>query len=369
MTDFDDQDNDYRARRRGRPEPPRAAGRQFRDPRAGTRPAHDEADERRRPARDPRADDQLWEDDEDADLEPDDTSAPRGPGRTNPRRDSLMQRRLRVARGEETDVAYEDDQDDFEDRLPARRYARPDIDYAPRYERGGCGAALLYITLGAIAIFVLLLLVGRQLLGGVANSIPQTFRQAVATPTTTVFDRGGAIKQIQSLNRLETSSFSIERVIEANIQRGNILDTILGERLLLIASGNVVAGVDMSKLKESDVIITPDGKSITITLPPSEIFSKSLDNQRTRVYDRQTRIGTQIIGGENKDLETQARMEAENTILQAACEGGIMQKAADEAQRSMEQFLRLLKFQQIQVVGRAGVCAAPNNPNAATPTS
>jgi hypothetical protein len=342
MTDFDDQDDDYRERRRARPEPPQAAGRRLRDPRADPRPAPGNETE---------------------ELHPDEYPPRRPP------RDTLMQRRLRVARGEDADVGYDDDQDDFDDRLPSRRYARPGMAYAPAYQRGtGCGAALLYVTLGAIAIFVLLLLVGRQLLGGVANSIPETVRQVVATPTTTVFDRGGAIKQIQSLNRLETSSYSIERVIEANVERGNILDSILGERLLLIASGNVIAGVDMSKLKESDVIISADGKSITITLPPSEIFSKGLDNQRTRVYDRQTRIGTQIIGGENKDLETQARLEGENSILQAACEGGIMQKAADEAQRSMEQFLRLLKFQEVQVVGRAGVCAAPSHPNAVTPT-
>jgi hypothetical protein len=372
MTDFDDQDNDYRARRRTRPEPPRAGGRQLRDPRALPRSAPDEVDEwfsdEEPEPRTSARDDKPWGDEE-ADREPDDAPI-RRPGWDEPRRDSLMQRRLRVARGEEPDIAYEDDPDDFEDLQPTRRYARPDIAYAPRYERGGgCGAALLYVTLGAIAVFVLVLLVGRQLLGGVANTIPQTFRQAVATPTTTVFDRGGTIKQIQNLNRLETSSFSIERVIEANVARSNILDTILGERLLLIASGNVVAGVDMSKLKESDVIISPDGKSITLTLPPSEIFFKALDNQRTRVYDRQTRIGTQIFGGENKDLETQARLEGENSILQAACEGGIMQKAADEAQRSMEQFLRLLKFQEVQVVARAGVCAAPNQPNVPTPTS
>jgi hypothetical protein len=315
---------------------------------------------------------EVW-DDEGADEEMDDQPAPRRPSRAGPRRDSLMQRRLRVARGEEPDADYDVERDDFEDRMPTRRYARSDMAYAPSYQRGGgCGAAVLYIMLGAIAIFVLMLLVVRPLLGSFASNfatnIGETARQVVATPTTTVFDRGGAIKQIQSLNRLETSSYSIERIIEANIARGNILDSILGERLLLIASGNVVAGIDMSKLKESDVIISQDGKSITITLPPSEIFSKGLDNQRTRVYDRQTRIGTQIFGGENQDLETQARLAGEEEILRAACEGGIMQKAADEGQRSMEQFLRLLKFQEVQVVSRAGVCAAPSAPDAATPT-
>jgi len=378
MSDFDEYDNDYRARRRARPDSSRAANRAPREASAESRrrPDEEEADwhpddaaPRRagtRPTHELRDEPQRWP----VEDEEDDTG--RYPDRGEGRRDSLMRRRLRAARGEKVDDDYDNDLDDFEDRRPIRRYTRPEAAYTPQYQGGGCGVAVLYLALGGIAIFVLLLLVGRQMLGNVTNSItsqvPAQIRQIVATPTTTVFDRGGTIKQIQNLNRLETSSFSVERVIEANVQRGNILDTILGERLLLIASGNVVAGVDMSKLKESDVDISPDGKQITLTLPPSEIFSRALDNQRTRVYDRQTRIGTQIFGGENKDLETQARQEGDNVILQAACEGEIMQKAADEAQRSMEQFLRLLKFQEVRVIGRAGACVAPGQTTAPSPT-
>jgi hypothetical protein len=365
MSDFDEYDDNYRARRRARPDSPRPANRPPREASSSSRrrPDDEEADWRaddvppRRPAtrstREPRDEPERW-----PDAEEDDDAA---------RRDSLMRRRLRVARGEEPDADYDDDSDDFEPARPARRYARPDAAYTPRYQSRGCGAGLLYVALGGIAIFVLLLLVGRQILGSVTSNVPAQIRQIVATPTTTVFDRGGTIKQIQSLNRLETSSFSVERVIEANVQRGNILDSILGERLLLIASGNVVAGVDMSKLKEGDVDISTDGKRITLTLPPSTIFSSALDNQRTRVYDRQTRIGTQITGSENKDLETQARQEADQVILQAACEGGIMQKAADEAQHSMEQFLRLLKFQEVHVISQAGACVASGPANAPTP--
>jgi hypothetical protein len=337
MTYFDDEDDEYRARRRSRPEPPRPTNRPYRESQPGAR-------------RDP----------EEGDWEHGDT--PPRPARDEGRRDPLMRRRLRAARGEEADEFY-DDLDEIDESRQSRRYARQDAPYPPRYERGGgCGAAALYLTLGGIAVFVLLLLVGRQLIGGFTNTVPQQIRQIVATPTTTVFDRGGTIKQIQNLNRLETNRYTIERVIEASVQRGNILDTFLGDRLLLIASGNVVAGVDMSKLKESDVVISPDGKSIKLTLPPSEVFDKSLDNQRTRVYDRQTGF----LADANKDLETKARLEAENTIFQAACEDGIMQKAANEAQRSMEQFLRLLKFQDVQVIGRAGACVAPGQPGAPT---
>jgi hypothetical protein len=278
------------------------------------------------------------------------------------RRDSLMQRRLRAARGEESEPeTYEDDY------APPPRYARARSAYPPAYRSGnGCASAVLYLVLGGVAIVLMVMLFGRQLLSSFVPNVPQQVRQLVATPTTTLRDRGGTILQIRNLNRLETQSFSVERVVEAKVERGNPLDLLLSDRLLLIASGDVIAGVDLAKLKDSDVTISADGKTITLRLPPSEIFSKSLNNDRTRVYDRQTGI----FAAENKDLETQARTAAEGEILQAACEGGVMQKAADEAKRAVEQFVRLLDFEVVNVIGTAGQCTAPSATGAplVTPT-
>src|SRR6266540_5143898 len=297
-------------------------------------------------------------DDQDADEYP-----RRSPDYPPARRDSLMQRRLRAARGEEAEPeVYEDDY------TPPPRYARARSTFPPAYSSGnGCASAVLYLVLGGVAIVLAVLLFGRQLVSSFVPNVPQQIRQVVATPTTTIRDRGGTIVQIRSLNRLETQSFSVERVVEAKVERGNPLDLVLGDRLLLIASGEVVAGVDLSKLKDSDVTISQDGKSITLKLPPSEIFSKSLNNDRTRVYDRQQGL----LAPENKDLETQARVSAEAEILNAACEGNVMQKAADDAQRSMEQFLRLLDFERVTVTSSAGPCVAPvgGAPAAGTPTT
>ena len=305
-------------------------------------------------------------DNDDRTYESDDTDADdyprREPEYPPARRDSLMQRRLRAARGEEAEPeVYEDDYP------PPPRYARARSTYPPAYSSGnGCASAVLYLVLGGVAIVLLVLMFGRQLVNSFVPNVPQQVRQLVATPTTTLKDRGGTILQIRNLNRLETQSFSVERVVEAKVERGNPLDLLLSDRLLLIASGDVIAGVDLAKLKDSDVTISSDGKTITLRLPPSEIFSKSLNNDRTRVYDRQTGI----FAAENKDLETQARSAAEGEILQAACEGGVMQKAADEAKRSVEQFVRLLDFEVVNVVATAGPCVAPAGSSAplVTPT-
>ncbi|WP_448545353.1 DUF4230 domain-containing protein [Roseiflexus sp.] len=289
----------------------------------------------------PRYDDETEEEEEER---------PRRLRRRELRRESLMERRLRRARGEDVDDVIEEEPLYLPyDPLRTVRYGVP-------LAGGGCAATALYVALGAITVVLLLMLFWQQVVATFMPNVPQQALQVIATPTPTIRDRGGAIQQMKNLNRLETQRFSIERVVEASTERGDPLDVLLGERLLLIASGDVVAGVDLSKLTERDVIISPDGASVTLTLPASEIFSARLNNERTRVYDRQTRLLTQLTGGQDPNLETQARQEAERQILAAACENGIMQRAADEAKRSMEQFLRLLEFEQITVIATPGPC-------------
>lgn len=288
----------------------------------------------------PRHDDETEEEEE----------RPRPLRRRELRRESLMERRLRRARGEDVDDVIEEESLYLPyDPVRTVRYGMP-------LAGGGCAATALYVALGAITVVLLLMLFWQQIVATFAPNVPQQVLQVIATPTPTIRDWGGAIQQMKNLNRLETQRFSIERVVEASTARGDPLDALLGERLLLIASGDVVAGVDLSKLTERDVIISPDGASVTLTLPASEIFSARLNNERTRVYDRQTRLLTQLTGGQDPNLETQARQEAERQILAAACENGIMQRAADEAKRSMEQFLRLLEFEQITVIATPGPC-------------
>ena len=284
------------------------------------------------------------------DDEAEEEERPRPLRRRELRRESLMERRLRRARGEDVDDVIEEESLYLPyDPVRTVRYGVP-------LAGGGCAATALYVALGAITVVLLLMLFWQQIVATFMPNVPQQVLQVIATPTPTIRDWGGAIQQMKNLNRLETQRFSIERVVEASTARGDPLDALLGERLLLIASGDVVAGVDLSKLTERDVIISPDGASVTLTLPASEIFSARLNNERTRVYDRQTRLLTQLTGGQDPNLETQARQEAERQILAAACENGIMQRAADEAKRSMEQFLRLLEFEQITVIATPGPC-------------
>ena len=157
-------------------------------------------------------------------------------------------------------------------------------------------------------------------------------------------EQPSVVVQVQQLNRLETASFTIEKVIEGGVDQGSpVLNALLGDRLLFIAHGNVIAGVDLSQLQPEDVSVH-DNQSISLRLPPAGVLSQSLDNGLSRVYDRQR--GLLTTGDPN--LETQVRQEADQQILQAACQGGILHQANTNAQTQVRALLVTMGFSQVE---------------------
>lgn len=266
-------------------------------------------------------------------------------------RETIMSRRLRRARGEEIDEYLDDDEFYDEDPSPAFGM-RERAEYSP-YAMGiggtGCSPGVLSFLLFGVGIVAIALLFGMRIPGmsnpldGLKSFIPGI--GAVTAPTPTIRSTSTVITRIQQLSRLETTSYTMEKVIEAGVQ-GNVFQNLLfGDRLLLIAHGTVIAGIDLGKLQESDVTISEDGNVITIHLPPIEIFSATLDNSKTRVYDREKGL----LATNNQDLETMARQTAEAGILQSACESGIMQRATNDSRRSVEQIVSVMGFERVEI--------------------
>jgi hypothetical protein len=162
--------------------------------------------------------------------------------------------------------------------------------------------------------------------------------------------RDSVVKEIQRLGSLETAVFSIEKIVEAG-QKGNTFQNLLyGDRILLVAHGKVVAGIDLYTINEQDITIR--GKELFINLPAPRILSSTLDNSKTRVYDR-----TQgFLSQGNKDLETEARQAAEASITQAACDAGILEEAKISAIERITQLFQFAGFSPITVTVEQGSC-------------
>ncbi|MGD1995848.1 MAG: DUF4230 domain-containing protein [Anaerolineae bacterium] len=172
------------------------------------------------------------------------------------------------------------------------------------------------------------------------------------------------IRHVQSLSRLETAFYSIEKVITAETGQ-DALAFLFGDRLLFIAHGQVIAGVDLGQVEERDITITQDNEVVMI-LPPAEIFVATLDNDKSFVYDRETGLL-----GLNQDLETDARRAAEEEILNAALEDGILEMAEANARLYLDQLITSLGFEEVVFIGATATPAPPTLPATvvlATPT-
>lgn len=171
-----------------------------------------------------------------------------------------------------------------------------------------------------------------------SNAALQTQVADLMHPTPTIIpDPVTIIKDIHALARLETIQYTVEKVITAEIGQGNF-GFLFGDKLLFVAHGFVIAGIDMEKLQPGDMQMV--NGVLNVRLPPAEIFVSTLDNEKSHVYDRQTGLLTQ--GDQN--LESTARQAAEEEIRKAAVEDGILNLAQQNAETYLSKFFGALGF-------------------------
>lgn len=198
--------------------------------------------------------------------------------------------------------------------------------------------------LGAVAVAVVVVV---GVLGGLAvGRCTAPPAPAPAASVTVVHSTPNVVTAVRDLARLEGAAFHMERVIELTERQRRVFGLVEAEdAILLVASGEVVAGVDLSEIGEDDIVVDTEQKSARVTLPPVRILSSRLDNERTRVHSRQT----DLLAERRESLETRARREAERTLVAAADEAGIHDRAAKNVRRTVEGLVRSLGYEQVEV--------------------
>jgi hypothetical protein len=174
-----------------------------------------------------------------------------------------------------------------------------------------------------------------------ANDALQTQVSQLVNPTPTIIpDPVTYINEIRALARLETIQYSIEKVITAEVGQGTF-GFAFGDKMLFVAHGIVIAGIDMEKLQPGDMRL--ENGVLYVRLPPTEIFIATLDNEKSYVYDRETGLLTKG----SVDLETLARQSAEDEIRKAALEDGILTQGDVNAEAYLIKFFNALGYDNV----------------------
>jgi hypothetical protein len=151
------------------------------------------------------------------------------------------------------------------------------------------------------------------------------------------------VEGIRELDQLATVRVT-ESIIVTRESGGNYLEQLVsGEKVLLVASGNVEAGVDLSEIGDDAMQVRDD--TVTIQLPEPEILSTNLDEDNTRVYDRDYSL---LNLRPNDDLVEEARATAEERLEGAARENGILDTAETNAEDSIRALVKALGFKKVK---------------------
>jgi hypothetical protein len=188
--------------------------------------------------------------------------------------------------------------------------------------------------------------------------------EGITHPTPTIYpDPVTVVREVRSLARLETVQYTVEKVITAETNQGPF-GFLFGDKLLLIAHGTVVAGIDLGRLQTGDIRIDPQGV-VYMVIPAAEVFVATLDNDKSYVYHRETGL----LAGGTKDLETAARKAAEEEILKAAQEDGIVNTALINGKAYLQRFLLSLGLKNVVFIDATPVPAGSTSPPIPTVTA
>lgn len=151
--------------------------------------------------------------------------------------------------------------------------------------------------------------------------------------------------QWSQLGKLASIEYTANTVIEIERRKPGVGGVLLGrDRLVLLAAGRVMMGIDLDKIRPSDVQI--NGDAITVTLPAIELLAVELLPNQSRIFDSQR----SWLFSEYQGLELEAMEQARVTLREEAGRNEQMKRIAEsQARLQVMEFLRKAGYQVVIV--------------------
>lgn len=204
--------------------------------------------------------------------------------------------------------------------------------------------APLLALLGTLGAGLLVGILATLAIRAYAPSLPVI--PPLSSSITVVHPTPNVLVAVKDLARLESASFHMERVIDLSDKQSHLFGLVQSEdAILLVAVADVSAGVDLQQLRAEDIVAEPAEKRVTITLPAPDVFHAELDNSKTYVHTRRTGA----LAARKENLETRARQEAEHSLIEAALQAGLLNRASNNAQRAVEGLVRGLGYDHVDI--------------------
>lgn len=203
----------------------------------------------------------------------------------------------------------------------------------------------VFFIIGGFAIAVLVIVSTSVLVWRMAKRSITTQVSEALTPQEKVIDVAALVTQVKELNRLETAAMHVVHVGTVTQSYKLVPNALAGDEITFLAAGDVIAGIDLARLTPQDVWRSPDG-TVNMRLPPAEVLITRVDNEKSRVLNRDTGV----LRRRDVDLETRARQHAEENIRAEAVKKGILTIANESGEKKLAGFLNTLGFEKVRFV-------------------
>ena len=194
-----------------------------------------------------------------------------------------------------------------------------------------------------VAVSVVLAIGGAYVAYRIMRHAVKQTTAAIFKPHEEVVDLSVLVTRVRNLNRLETASMRVMQVSTITQSYKMVPDSLGSDQITFLAAGDVIAGVDLARLRQQDVWREPDG-TVVIRLPPAQVLVSRVDNRESRVMSRKTGV----LRRQDINLESRARQHAEQAIRNEAVNKGLLNLANENAERRIAELVHTLGFTKIR---------------------
>jgi len=167
-------------------------------------------------------------------------------------------------------------------------------------------------------------------------------------------DRSGpaVLTAMRDLSEYHAAAGQYQVVIDIQQDAKFLPDIIKGKRTIFLAIGSVDSYVDFRKLGDDAVSVSPDRKSVSITLPRAQLSKPNVDPDQSRVLNQDLgvidRLGN-LFSDQPNPQNQQMYQVAEQRLADAARQVGLQKRAEDNTRATLDKLMRSLGFTTVDI--------------------
>jgi len=175
-----------------------------------------------------------------------------------------------------------------------------------------------------------------------------------------IIDSSVILREVENLGKLELVKYNFKEIFEyKRLSDGKIVgNTILNTTnydpdlsVILIATGEAVGCIDLTKVEISNIDISED--SIIVYLPAPELCYYKLDLDRTKIYSfSKESWWSRLFSDDDEKIEVlkMAYQKAEERLKEAAVESGIYRSTNENVKIMLQPLLEQLSGKRVVLI-------------------